>query len=62
MIQKLHQWYYLACVYGLNFIEAKFPRDIFNTTCFDLNVEFAELHTIYRPQMLDIPMMTIRCM
>jgi hypothetical protein len=25
MMQKLHQWYYLACVYGLNFIEAKIP-------------------------------------
>jgi hypothetical protein len=22
-MQKLHEWYYLACVYGLNFIEAK---------------------------------------
>jgi hypothetical protein len=31
IIQKLHEWYYLACVYGLNFIEAKIPGDIFNT-------------------------------
>jgi hypothetical protein len=47
MMQKLHQWYYLACVYGLNFVEAKIPGDIFNTTGFDLNVELVKLHTIY---------------
>jgi hypothetical protein len=62
MMHKLHQWYYLACAYGLNFIEAKIPGDIFNTTCFDLNVELARLHTIYCFQMLDITMMTIWCM
>jgi hypothetical protein len=59
MMQKLHQWYYLACVYMLNFIEAKIHGDIFNTIGFDLNVELAELHTIYRLQMLDITMMTV---
>jgi hypothetical protein len=42
MMQKLHPWYYPACVYGLNFIEAKIPGDIFNTIGFDLNVELAE--------------------
>jgi hypothetical protein len=30
-MQKFHEWYFLACVYGLNFVEAKIPRDIFNT-------------------------------
>jgi hypothetical protein len=53
---------YLACVYGLNFVEAKIPRDIFNTLDSQLNVELAELHTIYYLQMLDITMMTIWCM
>jgi hypothetical protein len=62
MMQKLHQWYYLACVYGLNFVEAKIPGDIFNTTGFDLNVELVKLHTIYHLQMLDITMMTVWCM
>jgi hypothetical protein len=60
--QKLHEWYYLICVYGLNFIEAKIPRDIFNTTHFDLNVKLAKLHTIYCLQMLNITMMTVWCM
>jgi hypothetical protein len=46
IMQKLYQWYYLACVYGLNFIEAKIVGDIFNTLSFDLNVKLAELHTI----------------
>jgi hypothetical protein len=59
IMQKLHEWYYLACVYGLNFIEAKISGDIFNTSIFDLNVKLAELHTIYRLQMLDIAMMTV---
>jgi hypothetical protein len=56
------QWYYLACIYGLNFVEAKILRDIFNTLDFDLNVELAELHTVYCLQMLDITMMTVWCM
>jgi hypothetical protein len=56
------EWYYLTCVYGLNFVEAKILRDIFNTLDFDLIVEHAELHTVYRLQMLDITMMTIWCM
>jgi hypothetical protein len=62
IMQKLHKWYYFACVYGLNFIEAKIPGDILNTSSFDLNVELAELHTIYHLQMLDITMITVWCM
>jgi hypothetical protein len=26
---KFHKWYYLECVYGLNFIEARVPEEIF---------------------------------
>jgi hypothetical protein len=47
IMQKFHEWYYLICVYGLNFVEAKLPGDIFNTLDFDLNVKLAELHTVY---------------
>jgi hypothetical protein len=61
MIQKFHDWYFLAYVYGLNFVEVKIPRDIFNTLDFDLNVELSKLHTIYRQQMLDITMMFCKC-
>jgi hypothetical protein len=61
IMQKFHEWYYLACVYGLNFVEAKIPGDIFNTLYFDLNVELSELHTIYHLQMLDITMMIVWC-
>jgi hypothetical protein len=59
IMQKLHEWYYLACMYGLNFIEAKIPRDTFNTSSFNLNVELAELHTTYHLQMFNITMMTV---
>jgi hypothetical protein len=59
---EIPRWYYHACVYGLNFVEAKIPRDIFNTLDFDLNVELTELHTVYRLQMLNITMMTAWCM
>jgi hypothetical protein len=58
-MRKFHKWYFLACVYGLNFVEAKILGDIFNTLDFDLNVELVKLHTIFRLQMLDITMMTV---
>jgi hypothetical protein len=58
---KFHEWYYFACVYGLNFIEGKISGDIFRTADFDLHVEIAELHTIYHLRMLDITMMTVCC-
>jgi hypothetical protein len=61
IMQKIHEWYYFACVYGLNFVEAKIPGAIFNTLDFDLNVVLAKLHTIYRFKMLDITMMTVWC-
>jgi hypothetical protein len=47
IMHKFHEWYYLACVYGLSFVEAKIPGDIFNTLDFDLNVKLAKLLTIY---------------
>jgi hypothetical protein len=62
IIQKIHEWYYLACVYGLNFIYAEIPGDIFNTIDFELNVKLAKLHTIFRLQMHNITMMTVWCM
>jgi hypothetical protein len=61
-LQKLHEWYYLACVNGLNFSEAKISGDIFNTSSFELNIKLVELHTIYHFQMLNITMMTVWCM
>jgi hypothetical protein len=61
-MQKFHEWYYLSCVCGLNFVEAKISGDIFNTLDFDLNVELAELHTIYHLQMLNITIMIVWCM
>jgi hypothetical protein len=62
ILQKFHEWYYLICVYGLNFVEAKIPCDIFNTLDFDLNVELVELHIFYHLHMLNITMMTVWCM
>jgi hypothetical protein len=62
IMMKFHEWYYLVYVYGLNFVEAKIPGDIFNTLDFDLNVKLAELHTVYHLQMLNITMMTVWCM
>jgi hypothetical protein len=62
IMQKFHEWYFLACVYELNFVEAKIHGDIFNTLDFDLNVELVLLHTIFHLQMLNITMMTVWCM
>jgi hypothetical protein len=61
-MKKIHEWYYLACIYGLNFIKAHIPGDIFKTSDFELNVKLYELHTIYYPRMLNITMMTAFCM
>jgi hypothetical protein len=59
IMMKFHEWYYLACVYGLNFIDAKFPRDIYKTSDFNLYVGLAELHTIYHLKIPDVTMMTV---
>jgi hypothetical protein len=62
IMMKFDKWYYLACIYGWNFIEAKNPGDSFNTSDFDLHAELAKLHTIFCLKMLDITMMTAWCM
>jgi hypothetical protein len=60
-MKKFHEWYYFACVYELNFIEAHIPGDIFKTSDIELNVKLYELHTIYHLRMLDITMMIVFC-
>jgi hypothetical protein len=60
-MRRLHEWYYLACVCGLEFIEDRIPESGFKSQTFDLNAELFELHTIYRLRMLDIIMMTVFC-
>jgi hypothetical protein len=62
LMKKFHEWYYLTCVYELNFIEAHILGDIFKTSDLELNVKLYELHTIYHLRMLDITMMTVFCM
>jgi hypothetical protein len=58
---RLHEWYYLACVCGLQFIEGDIPEAVLKSQSFDINIELFELHTIYRLRMLDITMMIIMC-
>jgi hypothetical protein len=60
-MRMLHEWYYLACVYDLHFIEGHVPEAVFKSQSFDLNVELFELRIIYQLRMLDITMMTIFC-
>jgi hypothetical protein len=38
-MKKIHEWYYLACVYVLNFIEAHIPRNIFKTSDFEVETD-----------------------
>jgi hypothetical protein len=61
-MKKLHEWYYLVCVYGLNFIEIYIPGDIFKTSDYDLHIELGKLHTIYGLRIPDVTMMTVSCM
>jgi hypothetical protein len=58
-MRRLHEWYYLACVCGLQFIEGRIHEEVFKSRSFDLNIEMFELHTIYRLGMLNITMMTV---
>jgi hypothetical protein len=60
-LRRLHEWYYLACICGLQFIEGRIPEAIFMSRIFNLNIERFKLHTIYQFRMLDITMMTVFC-
>jgi hypothetical protein len=60
-MKRLHEWYYLACVCGLQFIEGCIHEKVFKNRSFDLNIKLFEIHTIYRLGMLDITMMTVMC-
>jgi hypothetical protein len=60
--RRLQEWYYLACVCGLQFIEGCVPEVVFKSQSFDLNVKLFELHDIYQLRMLDITKMTVFCM
>jgi hypothetical protein len=60
-MRRLLEWYYLACVCGLQFIEGRIPVAVFKSRSFDLNIEMFELHTIYRLKILDNTMMTVMC-
>jgi hypothetical protein len=46
-MRRLHEWYYFACVCGLQFIEGCVCEAVFKSRSFDLNIELFELHTIY---------------
>jgi hypothetical protein len=42
-LRRLHEWYYLACVCGLQFIEGRIPEEFFKSPNFDLNIKLFEL-------------------
>jgi hypothetical protein len=60
-LRRLHEWYYLTCVCGLQFIKGHVPNAVFKSRSFDLNIELFKLQTIYQLKMLNIIMMTIFC-
>jgi hypothetical protein len=60
-LRRLHEWYYLACVCGLQFIEGHITETVFKSGSFDLNIKIFELHTIYQLRMLDVTMKTAMC-
>jgi hypothetical protein len=60
-LRRLHEWYYLACVCDLQFIEGHILEMDFKSRSFDLNIELFELHTIYQLRMLDITMLSVFC-
>jgi hypothetical protein len=60
-MRRLHEWYYLACVCGLQFIEGRVPKAVFKSQSFNLNIELFELHTIYQLRMLGITKIIVFC-
>jgi hypothetical protein len=38
-LRRLHEWYYLTCVCGLQFIEGHVLEAVFKSQSFDLNIE-----------------------
>jgi hypothetical protein len=60
-LRRLHEWYYLACVCGLQFIEGRVPEAVFKSRSIDPNIKLFELDTIYQLKMLNFTMMTIFC-
>jgi hypothetical protein len=60
-MRRLHDWYYLASVCGLQFIKCRILEVVFKSRSFDLNIKMFKLHTIYRLRMLDITIMTVMC-
>jgi hypothetical protein len=39
ILRRLHEWYYLACVCDLQFIEGRIPEAAFKSRSFDLNIK-----------------------
>jgi hypothetical protein len=60
-LRRLHEWYYLACVCGLQFIDGRIPEAVFKSRGFDINIRMFELHTIYWLRMLDNTLMIVMC-
>jgi hypothetical protein len=60
-LRRLHEWYYLACVCGLQFIEGRILKEVYKSRSFDLNIELFELHTIYQLRMLNVTTMIVMC-
>jgi hypothetical protein len=58
-LRRLHEWYYLACVCGLQFIKCCIPEAVFKSQSFDLNIEPFKIQIIYRLKMLNITMMVV---
>jgi hypothetical protein len=46
-MRTLHEWYYLACVCGMQFIKGRIHEEVFKSQSFDLNIKLYEVHTIY---------------
>jgi hypothetical protein len=46
-LRRLHEWYYLVCIYGLQFIKGCISEAVFKSRSFDLNITLFKIHTIY---------------
>jgi hypothetical protein len=46
LVKTFDGWYLKACALGIEFIQAKVPRELFNCGPFDLYVSFEDMHSL----------------
>ena len=65
-MKRMHAWYMRACSLGLRGLQARYPLDVFGPTLLpqakEINLDFHDLHDLFRLQMIDVQVIRLWCM